>query len=266
MLLSIQNLEKSFGGLRALDKVSLNVEEDTVTGLIGPNGSGKTTLFNVVSGFLRKDGGEVCFRGERIDELSPDEIARRGLIRTFQIDQSAVEMTVLENLLVSSPTQSGEKLWWIIPYFRKILQEERENLDRAFSTLDLLGLKRLANEYAGNLSGGQRKLLSLGRMLMAEPALYLLDEPTAGVNPTLIKELLAFLRREVIGKKGTTIFIIEHNMKVISDICDEVIVLDSGQKIAEGTPPEIQNNEKVLACYLARRRKQDQESHLNGIT
>jgi len=261
MLLSIHKLRKSFGGLRALDGVSLNVEEDTVTGLIGPNGSGKTTLFNVVSGFLPKDGGEVYFKGKRIDGLSPDEIARRGLIRTFQIDQSAVEMTVLENLLVSSPSQAGEKLWRVIRSFGKVLREEKDNLNKAASILDLLGLKHLANEYAGNLSGGQRKLLSLGRMLMAEPVLYLLDEPTAGVNPTLIKDLLAFLRREVISKKGTTIFIIEHNMKVISSICDEVIVLDSGLRIAQGTPPEIQNNEKVLACYLARRRKPEGESN-----
>ena len=261
MLLSIQNLRKSFGGLRALDGVSLDVERDKVTGLIGPNGSGKTTLFNVVSGFLPKDGGEIYLKDKRIDGLPPDEIARRGLIRTFQIDQSAVEITVLENLLVSSPNQSGEKLWHIIPNFGRILREEKENLKRAVSILDLLGIKHLANEYAGNLSGGQRKLLSLGRMLMAEPVLYLLDEPTAGVNPTLIKELLAFLRKEVISKKGTTIFIIEHNMKVISSICDEVIVLDSGQKIAHGTPPEIQNNEQVLACYLARRRRPDRENH-----
>jgi ABC-type branched-subunit amino acid transport system ATPase component len=260
MLLSVQNLEKSFGGLRALSSVSLKVKEDTVTGLIGPNGSGKTTLFNVVSGFLPKDNGEVYFKGKRIDGLPPDQIARRGLIRTFQIDQSALEITVLENLLVSSPNQSGEKLWKIIPHFGRILREEKKNLKKALSILDLLGIKHLANDYAGNLSGGQRKLLSLGRMLMAEPALYLLDEPTAGVNPTLIKELLAFLRKEVISKKGTTIFIIEHNMKVISSICDEVIVLDSGQKIAQGTPQEIQTNERVLACYLARRRRPDQES------
>ncbi len=259
MLLSIRDLRKSFGGLQALDGVSFNVREDTVTGLIGPNGSGKTTLFNVVSGFLPKDGGEVSFKDKRIDGLLPDEIARLGLVRTFQIDQSAVEMTVLENLLVSSPNQSGEKLWHIIPNFGRILREEKENLKRAVSILDLLGIKHLANEYAGNLSGGQRKLLSLGRMLMAEPTLYFLDEPTAGVNPTLIKELLAFLRKEVISKKGTTIFIIEHNMKVISSICDEVIVLDSGQKIAQGTPSEIQNNDQVLACSLARRRKPDQE-------
>ena len=261
MLLSVRDLQKSFGGLHALDGVSFDVKEDTVTGLIGPNGSGKTTLFNVVSGFLPKDGGEVFFKNKRIDGLPPDEIARLGLIRTFQIDESAVEMTVLENLLVSSPNQSGENLWRIIPNLRRILQEEKENLNKAISILDLLGIKHLANDYAGNLSGGQRKLLSLGRMLMADPVLFLLDEPTAGVNPTLIKELLAFLRKEVISKRGTTIFIIEHNMKVISSICDEVIVLDSGQKIAQGTPPEIQNNDQVLACYLARRRRPDQEMH-----
>lgn len=260
MLLSVRNLQKSFGGLQALDGVSLEVEEDTVTGLIGPNGSGKTTLFDVVSGFLRKDGGGVYFKGERIDELSPHKIARRGLVRTFQIDKSALEMTVLENLLVTSQNQTGEKLWRIIPHLGRILREEKENLKKAVSTLDLLGLKHLANQYAGNLSGGQRKLLSLGRMLMAKPSLYLLDEPTAGVNPTLIKDLLAFLRREVISQKGTTIFIIEHNMRVISSICDRVIVFDSGQKIAEGTPTDIQNNEKVLACYLARRRKYEQEN------
>jgi len=261
MLLSIRNLQKFFGGLKALNGVSLDVEEKTVTGLVGPNGSGKSTLFNVVSGFLQKEEGEVYFRDERIDGLNPDEIARRGLIRTFQIDQSALEITVLENLLLSSPNQTGERLWRFIPYFRQIRKEENENLKQAISILDLVRLKHLANEYAGNLSGGQRKLLSLGRMLMANPNLYLLDEPTAGVNPTLIKDLLVFLREEVMAKKGSTIFIIEHNMKVVSDICDKVIVLDSGEKIAEGTPTEIQNNEKVLACYLARRRTHDEESN-----
>ncbi len=244
-----------------MNGVSLDVEEETVTGLVGPNGSGKSTLFNIVSGFLQKEEGEVYFKDERVDGLTPDEIARRGLIRTFQIDQSALAMTVLENLLLSSPNQTGERLWRFIPSFRQIRKEENENLEKAISILDLLRLKHLANEYAGNLSGGQRKLLSLGRMLMANPNLYLLDEPTAGVNPTLIKDLLVFLREEVMSKKGSTIFIIEHNMKVVSDICDKVIVLDSGEKIAEGTPTEIQNNEKVLACYLARRRTHDEESN-----
>jgi len=257
MLLSIQNVQKFFGGLRALNGVSLEVQEDTVTGLIGPNGSGKTTLFNVVSGFLPKDGGEIYFKGERIDGLAPDKIARRGMVRTFQIDQSAKELTVLDNMLVSTPNQTGENLWRVFQTFNKVLKEERENLKKAVSILELLGIKHLANEYAGNLSGGQRKLLSLGRMLMANPSLYLLDEPTAGVNPTLIKSLLNFLKKEVIAKKGTTIFIIEHNMKVISSICDQVIVLDSGQKIAQGTPSEIQNDKKVLELYLAGRRRKE---------
>lgn len=254
MLLSVQNLRKSFGGLRALDDVSLVVEQDTVTGLVGPNGSGKTTLFNIVSGFLPKDGGEIHFKGSRIDELSPDKIATKGLIRTFQIDQSAERMTVLENLLLASQSQSGEKLWNLFVNYRKISDEESKNLEKALSILELLNMKHLANEYTGYLSGGQRKLLSLGRMLMAGPSLYLLDEPTAGVNPTLIKELLTFLKKEVISKEGTTILIIEHNMKVISDICDQVIVLDSGRKIVQGSPREIQENEQVLACYLARKR------------
>ena len=257
MLLSIQNVQKFFGGLRALNGVSLEVQEDTVTGLIGPNGSGKTTLFNVVSGFLPKDGGEIYFKGERIDGLAPDKIARRGMVRTFQIDQSAKELTVLDNMLVSTPNQTGENLWRVFQTFNKVLKEEKENLKKAVSILELLGIKHLANEYAGNLSGGQRKLLSLGRMLMANPSLYLLDEPTAGVNPTLIKSLLNFLKKEVIAKKGTTIFIIEHNMKVISSICDQVIVLDSGQKIAQGTPSEIQNDKKVLELYLAGRRRKE---------
>jgi ABC-type branched-subunit amino acid transport system ATPase component len=259
MLLSIRNLQKFFGGLKALNGVSLDVEEKTVTGLVGPNGSGKSTLFNVVSGFLPKEGGEIYFRDEKIDGLTPDEIARRGLVRTFQIDQSALEITVLENLLLAAPDQNGERLWRFIPYFRQIRKEENGNLEKAISILDLVRLKHLANEYAGNLSGGQRKLLSLGRMLMADPTLYMLDEPTAGVNPTLIKHLLDFLREEVMSKRGSTIFIIEHNMKVVSNICDKVIVLDYGEKIAEGTPTDIQNNEKVLACYLARRRTHDEE-------
>jgi len=252
MLLEIHNLKKSFGGIKALAGVTFQVEKNTVSGLIGPNGSGKTTLFNVISGFLPADEGEIFFQGKRIDGLNPDEVAQRGLIRSFQIDQSALQMTVLENMIVASPNQIGEKLYNVFFNFKKVISEEKKNIEKACYILDLLEMKSQSNVYAGNLSGGQRKLLSLGRMLMAEPSLYLLDEPTAGINPSLINRLLSFLRQEILKNKGKTILIVEHNMKVISNICDKVVVFDSGKKIAQGTPAEIQSNEKVLACYLTR--------------
>ncbi len=249
MLLSIRNAVKIFGGLRALDGVSLDVEEDTVTGLIGPNGSGKTTLFNIVSGFLPNDGGEIYFKGKRIDKLSPDAIARQGLIRTFQIDQSAVEMTVLENLLVSAPNQTGEKLWHLIPRIRKVLFEEKQNLEKATSILALLGFEHLANEYAGNLSGGQRKLLSLGRMLMAGPDMYMLDEPTAGMSPEETAVTLRLMKR-LSGDLGLTILFCEHDMGMVFSIASQIMVMQQGKSIIQGPPEEVRNNQQVREAYL----------------
>jgi ABC-type branched-subunit amino acid transport system ATPase component len=248
-MLKVVDVHKSFGGIMALDGVSLDVERGSITGLIGPNGSGKTTLFNIISGFHPKDAGEIYLKGERVDDLPPDAVARKGLGRTFQISQAPAKMTVLENMLLAPKGQTGEGLWNALFAKKRVLHQERHNVEKAVEFLNSVELIDLRNEYAGNLSGGQKKLLSLGRILMAEPEIILLDEPTAGVNPTLIKSLMRLI--DDLRKGGKTFFFVEHNMKVISDICDKVYVLDFGKKIAEGTPREIQENEEVLEAYLS---------------
>ena len=248
-MLDIKNLQKNFGNLRALDGVSLSVESESITGLIGPNGSGKTTLFNVVSGFYPKEGGEIFFKGERIDGLTPDEIAKRGLCRTFQIAKAPEKLTVLENMLLAANGQSGENPISALFKRRLVFKQERENLGRATELLTMLQLAHLRNEFAGNLSGGQKKLLSLGRMLMRNPDLILLDEPTAGVNPTLANDLLEAIRR-LQKELQKTFLIVEHNMKVVANLCEKVFVLNFGKVLAEGTPEQIQQNEQVLRAYL----------------
>lgn len=251
-MLIVKDIQKSFGGLKALDGVSLEVENGSIIGLIGPNGSGKTTLFNIITGFYQKDKGEIYFRGKRIDHLSPHEIAKRGLYRTFQIPQIPKKMTVSENMLLAPDKQHGERILNAVFRRRQILKQEHDHLEKAIRLQELTGLAALRNEYAGNLSGGQKKLLALARILMAEPDMILLDEPTAGVNPTLAKSLLKMIQ-ELRNREGKTFFLIEHNMKVISSICDKVYVLSSGRKIAGGTPKEIQQNEEVLKAFLSRR-------------
>lgn len=249
-MLAIKNLHKHFGSLKALDDVSLEVGADTIVGLIGPNGSGKTTLFNVVSGFYQKDGGEIYFNGERIDGLPPNKIARKGLCRTFQVSKAPEKLTVLENMLLAAKHQIGEGPFSAMFMRGRVKKAEEANLNRALELLDMLQLSKLKNDYAGDLSGGQKKLLSLGRIFMLEPDMILLDEPTAGVNPTLRVQLMEAIQKlQKIEKKA--VFIIEHSMKVISGICDSVYVLNFGQKIAEGTPEEIQKNEQVLEAYLS---------------
>ena len=249
-MLKVEDIYKSFGGILALNGVSFNVEPNTITGLIGPNGSGKSTLFNVISGFYSKDKGEIYFKGKKIVGLEPHKIAMLGIGRTFQISEVPEKMTVLENLLLAPKRQIGEGIVNVFMHPLKIRKENEKHLKRAYEILELVQLSNLRNEYAGNLSGGQKKLLSLGRILMSEPILLLLDEPTAGVNPTLVKDLIVAIKN-LRDEKGETILLVEHNMKVISEICDRVIVLDFGAKIAEGTPEEIQKNEKVLEAYLS---------------
>jgi len=248
-MLTIKDLQKNFGSLRALDRVSLEVEGDSIFGLIGPNGSGKTTLFNVISGFYEKDGGEIYFKEERIDGLTPDRIARKGLCRTFQIAKAPEKLTVLENMMLAAKKQVGENPFSALFTRRRTARVEEENLDRAMELLEVLQLVDLKNEYAGDLSGGQKKLLSLGRVFMLNPDMILLDEPTAGVNPTLTMQLMKAIK-ELQQREHKSVFIIEHSMKVISSICDKVFVLNFGKKMAEGTPAEIQKNEKVLEAYL----------------
>jgi len=192
--LAVEDLTKTFGGLRAVDRCSLEVREGTITGLIGPNGAGKTTLFNLLTGFHRPDGGRVRFRGDDITGLPPHKVFRRGICRTFQIPREFKDLSVLENLMVVAPDQAGERLWvpWVQP--GRVRRDETRLRERAMVVLEQVGLARLAGEPAWTLSGGQKKLLELARTLMAEPALLMLDEPGAGVNPTQMKELTRYIQ------------------------------------------------------------------------
>jgi ABC-type branched-subunit amino acid transport system ATPase component len=231
-ILEIRDLTKRFGGVVAVNRCSLALAPGKIYGLIGPNGSGKTTLFNCITGLESRDEGEVRYKGGRIDGLKPHQVARRGIGRTFQIIRVFPELTALENLLVVTRE----------PF--EVAHRRAQELLR-FVTLD-----RLENEYAGNLSYGQQKLLEFIRVLMADPELILLDEPAAGVNRTLLNELLAAITR--LRDQGKTILIVEHDMKVVMGLCETVFVLDYGEKIAEGPPGVIQADERVIEAYFGR--------------
>lgn len=248
-ILTVRDVHKHFGGLKAVNGVSLDVAKGTITGLIGPNGAGKTTLFNLIAGFYKPDQGEIYFNGTRIDGLPPHEIFHKGLCRTFQVSRELKLMTVLENLMLVPPKQKGEKLFytWLFPW--QVRQQEREIRDKALEVLEFVGLIDLKDEYAANLSGGQKRLLELARTMMADPDLILLDEPGAGVNPTLMKRLAEYIRR-LAEERGVTIFLIEHDMDLVMSLCETVIVMSNGVKLAEGTPDEIRRNPEVLEAYL----------------
>jgi neutral amino acid transport system ATP-binding protein len=252
-MLEVQGVSKSFEALAALQNVSLEVGQARIVGLIGPNGSGKSTLFDIISGFQRADAGRVTFRGARIDHRPPHAIAQAGLMRTFQLSEGGQRLTAIENLLAAAQDQAEANLPGAVLGLARLIRAQRANLARAREVLRLLGLMQVANEYVGNLSGGQRKLVDLGRILMARPALCLLDEPTAGVNPALIEVILEALR-VMWRDEGITLLIVEHNMQVVSAICETVYVLDAGVVIAEGTPESIQRDERVLSSYLGRPR------------
>ena len=250
--LAVEDLTKSFGGLRAVDRCSLEVREGTITGLIGPNGAGKTTLFNLLTGFHRPDGGRVRFRGDDITGLPAHKVFRRGICRTFQIPREFKDLSVLENLMVVAPDQAGERLWvpWLQP--GRVRRDETRLRERAMVVLEQVGLARLAGEPAWTLSGGQKKLLELARTLMAEPALLMLDEPGAGVNPTQMKELTRYIQW-LAAERGVTILLIEHDMALGMTICNPVIVLSEGRPLAEGPPDIIRKDPRVLAAYLGAR-------------
>lgn len=248
-MLTVQNLEKSFGGIRAVDGCNFEVESETITGLIGPNGAGKTTVFNLISGFYQPDGGEIWFKDTRIDNLPAHRIPHLRLARTFQITRELQKMTVIDNLMVAPLEQMGERLWnsWFrIP---SVKRQERKINEKALDVLDFLEIGDLKNEYAGNLSGGQKKLLEFGRTMMTDPELILLDEPGAGINPTLMKKLNGYIET-LRSDEGMTFFLIEHDMDLVMQLCDPIIVMSEGKKLAEGSAREIQENEKVLEAYL----------------
>ena len=238
-----------FGGIRAVDGASLSIESGAITGLIGPNGAGKTTLFNVIAGLHRPTSGHVYLDGEEITGLQPHELFAKGVLRTFQIAHEFSTLTVRENLMTVPGGQSGERLpnVWLRP--GKIRTEEAALRARAAEVIEFLKLDAVAEERAGNLSGGQKKLVELGRTMMAEPRVVLLDEVGAGVNRTLLKEIAgAILRLNL--HRGYTFCIIEHNMELISLLCDPVIVMVEGKVLTQGSAPEVQSDERVVEAYL----------------
>ena len=248
-MLEVREVTKSFGGLVAVFDCSLKVEEGSITGLIGPNGAGKTTLFNVITGHLKPDKGEILFQGEAIEGLLPHQVFKKKIYRTFQITREFPQMTVLENLMLVPELQIGEKIW--NTWFRSssVRGQEQAIQEKALEVLEFVELLDLKDEYAGSLSGGQKKLLELARSMMADPKMVLLDEPGAGVNPTLMKKLVANIRKLCVEKK-ITFLLIEHDMNLVMNLCNPVIVMSEGKKLAEGTADEIKSNEKVLEAYL----------------
>lgn len=249
ILLSVRDLSKRFGGLQAIDHCSLEVRRGTITGLIGPNGAGKTTLFGAITGFHRPDSGRVVFKGEDITSLDPHEIFGNKLCRTFQIPREHKGLTVLENLMLVPPGQIGERFWnaWLRP--GEVRRQERENHDKALEVLDFVSLSHLEQEYAANLSGGQKKLLELARTLMADPDLVLLDEPGAGVNRTLMKRLTENIQT-LCRERGITFLLIEHDMDMVMTLCNPVIVMSEGRKLMQGPPDVVRRDPRVLEAYL----------------
>jgi branched-chain amino acid transport system ATP-binding protein len=243
-LLEVHRLSKSFFHLSALAQVSFHVEPGELLGLIGPNGSGKTTLFNCVTGILRPSEGAVRFQGEDITRLGADAVCHRGIARTFQLIQLFPEMTVVENLLMAAQERSGT-LW-----SRLLRRDESRELRRALDLVDYLGLSAVKASPAANLSYGQQKLLDFGMALMTEPPLILLDEPMAGVNPTMIRTLVSHIQE--LNARGYTFVVIEHNMEVVMSLCRRIVVLCQGEKIAEGAPAEIRDNGAVMDAYFGR--------------
>ncbi len=249
-ILAVDGLEKRFGGIVAVDGASFDIERGSITGLIGPNGAGKSTTFNCITGVYQPDGGRVQFNGKNITGNSPEKIATQGLVRTFQIARELPEMTVLENMMLAPPDQLGESLWRsVTPGARgQVIAEEAQRREQAWETLEFFEIDHLAEEYAKSLSGGQRKLLELARALATDPEMLLLDEPMAGVNPSLQEKLLA--RINDLKSQGYTFLFVEHDMDVIMNHSDRIIVMHQGDVLASGQPDAVQSNEAVIEAYL----------------
>jgi ABC-type branched-subunit amino acid transport system ATPase component len=239
-MLTVDNISKSFGGIKAVDACSISVERGSITGLIGPNGSGKTTLFNMITGFYKPDSGTVKLNDRPIQGLKPSQIYHRGIGRTFQITRLFWKMTVMENMIV--PVR---QLGWRTLLSQGVKKFEEE---RAMELLNLVGLAHFRNEEVRKLSFGQQKLIELAAVLMSDPDVILLDEPAGGVNPVMIERMMELV--EDMNQKGKTFLLVEHNMRLVMELCQHIFVLDHGQKIAEGGPAAIQNNPLVLEAYL----------------
>jgi branched-chain amino acid transport system ATP-binding protein len=247
-LFETTGIGKRFAGLQALDDVNITIESGELVGLIGPNGAGKSTFFNVVSGVRPPDSGTVWFDGEDITNLRPANIARRGMVRTFQMSRELGAMTVEENLALGATGHPGETVAGALVRTDGVRERERETLSQVADLVEFLELTDLADEYANKLSGGQRKLLALGRVLMSHPELILLDEPFAGVNPTLERKLVD--RIVDLNEDGMTFLIVEHEIETLVEVCDRLIVLHNGRVLTEGKPETVVSDDEVIDAYL----------------
>jgi branched-chain amino acid transport system ATP-binding protein len=254
-MLKINKVRKNFGGLTAVNNASMHVEKGSITGLIGPNGAGKTTLFNIIAGNLQSDSGEVVLQDEKISGLKSHELFYKGVLRTFQIAHEFTSLTVLENLMMVPGNQLGEKLLYTFHNHSKVKKQEEEIRSKAVEVINFLNLTHLTQELAGNLSGGQKKLLELGRTMMVDAKLVLLDEVGAGVNRTLLKDISEAIIR-LNKEKNYTFFVIEHDMELISKLCEPVIVMAEGSVLYQGSFDEVKSNEAVIEAYLGRGMKQ----------
>lgn len=248
-LLTIENLRRSFDSLVAVDGVSFEIGSAEIVGIIGPNGAGKTTTFNCVSGVLDSDAGTVMFDGHDVTNAAPHELARRGLVRTFQQTRELSTMTVMDNMLLPTPDHPGERAWHAVARTEANHRREQEAYEQATALLDVFDIGSMADEYAGNISGGQRKLLELARALMLDPAMLMLDEPFAGVNPTLTTEIVEHI--DSLNEDGLTLLIIEHELETLTELVDRLIVLSDGRVLASGAPAEVMENEEVIDAYLS---------------
>ena len=248
-ILEAEGVVKRFGGIRAVNGATLSVREGSITALIGPNGAGKTTFFNVITGFYRPNAGRAEFDGDPILGSPPHSIARLGMVRTFQITKALARMPVIDNMMLAAPDQPGERLLNVVLRPGQVRRREAEVADQAMELLEIFDLRKLADEYAGTLSGGQRKLLELARALMTRPRLLLLDEPMAGINPTLGRRLLEHMQR-LRADEGVSFLFIEHDMEVVMNHSDRVIVMAEGRVIADGEPHQVRSDPAVIDAYL----------------
>lgn len=247
-ILAVKGVVKHFGGVQALQDVDLEIGSGELVGLIGPNGSGKTTLFNCITGELKPESGAIYFHGTRTTGWRPHQIALRGLIRTYQQTEVFPEMSAMDNLLIAGQEHQRHGLFTSLISTASVREGERSLRQRALGTLNTLGLMRQAEERAGRISYGQRKLLAIGMALMAEPRLLLLDEPTAAVNPTAIGHIVEVLRG--LHRQGLPMLIVEHNLPVIMDLCERVVVLNGGRKLVEGSPELVRSDPRVIEAYF----------------